>query len=48
MSENTGASNIAGAPLSPEELERIHAYWRAANWATRSAMPLAPPSIIRS
>ena len=32
MSEIVLASTIEGAPLSSEELQRIHAYWRAANY----------------
>jgi xylulose-5-phosphate/fructose-6-phosphate phosphoketolase len=32
MNEHSEASNTAAAPLAPGELERIHAYWRAANY----------------
>ncbi len=32
MNDITEASSISGSPLSAEELERIHAYWRAANY----------------
>ncbi|MGD8312638.1 MAG: phosphoketolase family protein, partial [Gammaproteobacteria bacterium] len=32
MNENSEASSIADAPLAAGELERIHAYWRAANY----------------
>ena len=32
MSEITTASTVEGAPLSTDELDRIHAYWNAANY----------------
>ena len=32
MNDLAEASTISGAPLSAQELERIHAYWRAANY----------------
>jgi xylulose-5-phosphate/fructose-6-phosphate phosphoketolase len=32
MNDIADSSRVSGSPLSAEELERIHAYWRAANY----------------
>ncbi|MGI0489495.1 phosphoketolase [Pantanalinema rosaneae CENA516] len=40
-------STIAGAPLSPEELRQIHAFWRAANYLAAGMIYLRDNPLLR-
>ncbi|MEJ2532982.1 MAG: phosphoketolase family protein [Halioglobus sp.] len=47
MSGNSGAAGDAPGPLSPSELERIHAYWRAANYLSVGQIYLLDNPLLR-
>jgi len=47
MNENSAAAREASGPLSPAELERIHAYWRAANYLSVGQIYLLDNPLLR-
>jgi xylulose-5-phosphate/fructose-6-phosphate phosphoketolase len=47
MNDNSAAAREAHGPLAPSELERIHAYWRAANYLSVGQIYLLDNPLLR-
>src|SRR5271166_6510073 len=45
--EGTARSTVAGAPLAPDELNRIDAYWRACNYLALGMIYLQANPLLR-
>jgi xylulose-5-phosphate/fructose-6-phosphate phosphoketolase len=47
MTENANAAPLAAAPLSPEELRKMHGYWRACNYLAAGMIYLRANPLLR-
>ena len=43
----TGTSRTTAGPLAPDELQRMHAYWRAANYLSVGQIYLLDNPLLR-